>query len=36
MNIVPYRAFPKDASQRIYHRMMLRESVLYDKLTGPR
>lgn len=36
LNIVPYRAFPKDASQRIYHRMLLREAVLYDKITGTR
>lgn len=34
MNIVPYRAFPEDASQRIYRRMLLREAVLCDRLTG--
>ncbi len=32
--IIPYSAFPKDAGQRIYHRMLLREAVLYDKMTG--
>jgi hypothetical protein len=36
MNIVPYRAFPSDFSQRIYRRMMLREAVLYDKITSAR
>jgi hypothetical protein len=36
MNIVPYSAFPQDSSQRIHHRMMLREAVLYDKITGAR
>lgn len=33
MNIVPYRAFSRESSQRIYHRMMLREAVLYDKIS---
>ena len=36
MNIVPGHAFPQDASQRIYRRMMLREAVLYDKIIGAR
>jgi hypothetical protein len=34
MNLVPYSAFPTDASQRIYHRMMLREAILSDKIGG--
>jgi hypothetical protein len=34
MNIVPYRAFPETISQRIHHRMLLREAVLYDKITA--
>ena len=34
MNIVPSSAFPADASQRIYHRLMLREAVLYNKING--
>lgn len=33
MNLVPYKAFPRDSGQRIYRRMMLREAVLYDKIT---
>lgn len=36
MNIVPYSAFPRESSQRIHRRMMLRESILYDKITGAR
>jgi len=37
MNIVPYTAFPRESSQRAHRRMMLRESVFYDKLfTGTR
>jgi hypothetical protein len=36
MNVVPYRAFPRESSQRIYRRMMLREAVLYDKITESR
>ena len=32
MNLVPYSAFPTDASQRIQHRMMLREAILSDKI----
>lgn len=36
MNIVPHRAFPQDASQRIYRRMTLREAVLCDKIMGIR
>jgi hypothetical protein len=36
MNLVPYKAFPRDSGQRIYRRMMLREAVLYDKInSGP-
>jgi hypothetical protein len=34
MNLVPSGAFPMDARQRIYHRMMLREAVLFDKING--
>jgi hypothetical protein len=34
MNLVPYSAFPTDARQRIYHRMMLREAILSDKING--
>jgi hypothetical protein len=36
MNIVPHRAFPQDASQRIYRRLLLREAVLCDKIMGIR
>jgi hypothetical protein len=32
MNLVPYRVFPRDAHERISHRMMLREAVLYNKI----
>ena len=32
MNIVPYRAYPPEASQRISHRTMLREAVFFDKV----
>jgi hypothetical protein len=32
MNIVPYVAFPKESSQRIYRRMMLRESILHERI----
>jgi len=32
IDVIPYQAFPPKASNRIYHRMMLRESVLFDKL----
>ncbi len=34
MNIVPYTAFPKNAGQRIYRRMTVRESILCDRITG--
>jgi hypothetical protein len=34
MNLVPNSAFPAEANQRIYHRMMLREAVLFDKING--
>jgi len=34
MNLVPYSAFPTDAHERIPHRMMLREAVFYDKMSG--
>jgi hypothetical protein len=34
MNIIPYSAFPSEAGKRIYRRMMLRESVLFDKIKG--
>ncbi len=36
MNIVPYSAFPRGVGQRIYRRMTVRESMLYDKITGSR
>jgi hypothetical protein len=36
MNIVPHRAYPPESSQRIHHRMMLREAVLYDKISRMR
>jgi hypothetical protein len=36
MNIVPYNAFPRESGQRIHRRMMLRESILYDRITGAR
>ncbi|HTV40297.1 MAG TPA: DUF192 domain-containing protein [Candidatus Sulfotelmatobacter sp.] len=32
--IVPHRAFPEDAMDQIYHRMMLREEVFYDQLNN--
>ena len=34
MSLVPSSAFPADAGQRIYHRMLLREAVLSDKING--
>ena len=33
MNIVPYRVYPPESSQRIRHRMMLREAVLYERIS---
>ncbi len=36
MNIVPYRAYPPEASQRISHRTMLRQQVFFDKLMALR
>lgn len=30
--IVPYHAFPRDASERIYHRLMLREEAFHTRL----
>jgi hypothetical protein len=33
MNIVPHRAFPPESSQRISRRMMLREAVLYERIS---
>ena len=33
-NMVPYRAYPSDAVQRIHHRLGLREQVLFDRVTG--
>ena len=36
MNLVPHSAFPVDARERIYHRMMLREAVLFDKMSRGR
>ena len=32
--IVPYDAYPREASQRIHHRLMLRQQVFYDKLSA--
>ena len=34
MNLVPYSAFPIEARQRIDHRMMLREAILFEKING--
>jgi hypothetical protein len=34
MNLVPHSAFPTDAHERIYHRMMLREAILSDRING--
>jgi hypothetical protein len=34
MNLVPSGAFPAEARQRIYHRMMLREEIFYNKING--
>src|ERR1017187_1325166 len=34
MNLIPYSAFPRDGRERIQHRMMLREALFYDKITG--
>ena len=36
MNLVPYSVFPTDAQNRIPHRMMLREAVFYDRMSGGR
>ena len=33
MGIIPYQAFPADSSEIIEHRLMLREQMLYDKLS---
>jgi hypothetical protein len=33
MNIVPYRAFPQESSLRISRRLLLREAVLYDRIS---
>ena len=33
-NIVPYEVYPPEASQRIHHRLMLRQQVFYDKLSA--
>jgi len=33
-NIVPYRAFPNDSEEKIYHRLMLREQVFHHLLTA--
>ena len=35
-SIVPYEAYPQEASQRIQHRLMLRTQVFYDKLSAQR
>ncbi len=34
MNLVPNSAFPAEATQRIYHRMMLREEIFYNRING--
>ena len=34
MEIIPYSAFPMSTRQQIRHRLMLREAVLYDKMSG--
>jgi hypothetical protein len=34
MNLVPSSAFPEEGRQRIYHRMMLREEIFYDRING--
>ncbi len=34
MNLVPSSAFPAEARQRIYHRMMLREEIFYNRING--
>ncbi len=36
MNIVPYRAYPAEASQRISHRTTLRQQVFFDKIIALR
>ncbi len=33
-SIVPYRAYPPEASQHIHHRLVLRQQVFYDKLSA--
>ncbi len=33
MNIIPWRVFPSDCSQRIGRRLLLREQMFFDKLT---
>jgi uncharacterized membrane protein (UPF0127 family) len=33
-NIIPYRAFPRDTEEQIYHRLDLREQVFYDKINS--
>lgn len=33
-NIVPYHAFPPDAADQIYHRLILREDVFYDQINN--
>lgn len=32
--IVPHRAFPQDAMDQIYHRLLLREAVFYDQINN--
>ncbi len=34
MNLVPSGAFPAEARERIYHRMMLREEIFYNRMSG--
>jgi hypothetical protein len=33
-SIIPYKAYPPEASQRIHHRLMLRTQVFYEKLSA--
>ena len=36
MNVVPFSAYPANARDRIYHREMLREAILYDRIDRKR
>lgn len=33
-NLVPYKAYPEEAAQQIYHRLWLRQQVFYDQING--